>query len=110
MAEWPYNTTTWQKLRKRKLAETPLCEPCRVRGDLVTANTVDHNTPIAKGGQPFPPLDGLTSMCAKCHNEKTATFDRGKPKPFARRVKGFDALGNPVDQSDEWHTGGVSNH
>jgi hypothetical protein len=28
MAEWPYNTTRWQKLRAAKLATDPLCEDC----------------------------------------------------------------------------------
>lgn len=107
MADWPYNTTAWRKLRLSKLASEPLCEPCRIRGELTTANTVDHNTPVNAGGQPFPPLDGLTSMCARCHNEKTATFDKGNPKPFARRVKGFDENGSPLDPADPWSGGGL---
>ena len=109
MADWPYNTTAWRKLRRAKLDKQPLCQPCRERGTLTPANTVDHNVPIAKGGDAFPPLDGLTSMCARCHNEKTSTFDRGIPKPFARRVKGFDANGNPFDGGDDWY-GGASDH
>lgn len=111
MADWPYNTSTWQKLRAVKLRSAPLCEPCEARGAFTTANTVDHITPINAGGDPFPPLDGLMSMCARCHNEKTAANDRTHKKPFARKVKGFDADGNPVDRSDGWHRGGgASNH
>jgi hypothetical protein len=110
MADWPYNTATWQKLRASKLASCPLCHPCKLRGDLIEADTVDHIRPIADGGDPFPPLDGLMSMCARCHNEKTAANDRTYSKPFARKFKGFDASGNPVDPSDDWHSGGASNH
>ena len=110
MADWPYNTSTWQKLRLVKLASDPLCEPCRARGDTKAANTVDHIKPINAGGDPFPPLDGLTSMCGRCHNEKTAANDRRHKKPFARKVKGFDAAGNPVDRSDDWHREGGLNH
>lgn len=73
------------------------------------ANAVDHITAIAAGGDAFPPLSGLMSMCERCHNEKTAATDRPGSKPFARRFKGFDADGNPVDPSDGWH-GGASNH
>ncbi|HBF31123.1 HNH endonuclease [Rhizobium sp.] len=109
MADWPYNTTAWKKLRLAKLTHEPLCQPCGVRGQLTPANTVDHNVAIKAGGAPFPPLEELTSMCARCHNEKTSTFDRGTPKPFARQVKGFDAFGNPVDTNDGWYGGG-SNH
>lgn len=108
MADWPYNTAAWRKLRAAKLASQPLCQPCKVRGALTPANTVDHNTPVSKGGDPFPALEGLTSMCARCHNRKTATFDRGTPKPFARKVKGFDANGNPIDPDDAWHGGNTT--
>lgn len=110
MAKWPYNTAQWQRLRQAKLAAEPLCESCAARGTITTANTVDHVKPINDGGDPFPSLDGLTSMCARCHNEKTAANDRQHSKPFARRIKGFDANGNPVDPGDDWHGGGASNH
>jgi 5-methylcytosine-specific restriction enzyme A len=106
MADWPYNTSAWRKLRLSKLAQKPLCEPCDVRGDITLANAVDHVTPINAGGDPFPPLDGLMSMCERCHNEKTAANDRKHKKPFARKLKGCDANGNPFDVSDAWHGGG----
>ncbi len=110
MANWPYNTAQWRQLRQAKLATDPLCQPCAARGTITTANTVDHVKPINDGGDPFPSLDGLTSMCTRCHNEKTAANDRQHSKPFARRVKGFNAEGNPVDPGDNWHSGGASNH
>lgn len=47
-----------------------------------------------------------SGMCERCHNEKTAANDRQHKKPFARKVKGFDANGNPFDTSDAWHRGG----
>ena len=111
MADWPYNTAQWRKLRLAKLASKPMCETCEARGEAVPANVVDHMRPINAGGDPFPPLDGLMSMCERCHNEKTAANDRKHKKPFARKVKGFDASGNPFDRSDAWHEGeGGQNH
>lgn len=110
MAKWPYNTARWQRLRKAKLSVEPLCQACKARGKLTSADTVDHVKPINDGGDPFPSFDGLMSMCARCHNEKTAANDRQNSKPFARRIKGFDADGNPVDPGDDWHSGGTSNH
>lgn len=110
MAAWPYNTSAWQKLRLAKLASKPMCEPCAARRAVTTANTVDHIKPINAGGDPFPPLDGLMSMCERCHNEKTAANDRRHKKPFARKMKGFDAAGNPVDRSDDWHGVGGEDH
>lgn len=102
MANWPYNTSAWQRLRKAKLTSQPTCEPCGLRGEVMLANTVDHITPINAGGDPFPPLDCLMSMCERCHNEKTAARDRKNTKPFARKMKGFDTDGNPIDGSDAW--------
>jgi 5-methylcytosine-specific restriction enzyme A len=110
MADWPYCTAAWRKLRLAKLAREPLCQPCKARDHLTSANTVDHIKPIAEGGEAFPPLTGLMSMCERCHNEKTAANDRTHTKPFARKIKGVDAAGNPVDPGDGWHGGGGSNH
>ncbi len=58
VADWPYNTTAWQKLRRAKLSAEPLCQPCSLRGDLRPAKAVDHVLPINGGGDPFPDLDG----------------------------------------------------
>ena len=69
---------------------------------VTSANAVDHVKPVTAGGDPFPPLDGLMSLCIRCHNQKTASLDRRGAKPFARRFKGFDADGNPVDHGDGW--------
>ena len=110
MANWPYNTAQWKRLRKAKLAAVPLCVPCQARDRLTPANTVDHIKPINEGGDPFPDFDGLMSMCPRCHNEKTSANDRQHNKPFARQIKGFDVNGNPIDPGDDWHGGGVSNH
>ena len=105
MADWPYNTRTWQRLRLAKLATNPLCYACELRGRAVQAVAVDHVKAIKAGGDPFPPLDGLTSLCERCHNEKTNAVDRPDRAPSARRFKGFDLHGNPIDPADEWHGG-----
>ena len=94
MAEWPYSTANWQRLRRRKLSADPLCYPCQLRGRIVAADTIDHVKAIADGGHPFPDLDGLMSMCARCHNEKTRAQDHPTSKASGRRFKGFDGSGN----------------
>lgn len=101
MASWPYNTSTWQNLRAAKLSAKPICEVCERRGRTALADAVDHVVAIAKGGDPFPPLDGLMSLCASCHNSKTARMDRGNSKG-ASRFKGCDVDGNPLDDEDGW--------
>lgn len=108
MAKWPYNTETWRRLRKAKLARDPLCHGCMLRGCMVTARAVDHVRAISDGGDPFPDLDGLMSLCERCHNEKTNALDRHDRRGSGRRFKGFDAQGNPIDPGDEWHGRGRS--
>ncbi|WP_118133703.1 HNH endonuclease [Oceanicella sp. SM1341] len=103
MAAWPYNTSKWAKLRNTKLSARPLCEICERRGLVEEAVAVDHFVPVRQGGSPFPSLDGLLSLCERCHNEKSAAFDRQGGKQFRRRFKGFDADGNPIDPFDVWH-------
>lgn len=103
MADWPYNTAAWRSLRRAKLAEKPLCEACERRGKLVQASTVDHVMAIARGGDPFPPLDGLMSMCAACHNSKTNAVDRAGGKGL--RFKGCDVNGLPIDDAHPFFAG-----
>lgn len=108
MAKWPYCTSQWKRLRVAKLASDPLCYVCRLRGVLTPANAVDHVHPIKDGGEPFPDLDGLMSLCERCHNEKTSSVDRRDRRASGRRFKGCDVHGNPVDPGDGWHgIGGV---
>jgi 5-methylcytosine-specific restriction endonuclease McrA len=108
MADWPYNTKAWQRLRAAKLSANPLCYACDLRSLVVPAVAVDHIKAVKAGGHPFPPLEGLMSLCERCHNEKTASVDvPGRASSSARRFKGFDLAGNPIDPGDEWHGGGA---
>lgn len=102
MSKWPYITSKWKRLRLAKLSECPVCFACEQRGLTELATVVDHMKPISQGGDPFPPLDGLLSLCARCHNEKTSGFDRTHGNANGRRFKGCDANGNPIDPADGW--------
>jgi 5-methylcytosine-specific restriction protein A len=97
MAPWPYNSDAWKRLRKLKLAASPLCEVCALRGLVVLANTVDHVHAIRDGGLAFPALDGLMSMCHACHNQKTVALEREGGKGVG--IKGCDERGLPIDVS-----------
>jgi len=105
MNKWPYNTSRWRKLRRLKLSVSPLCEHCKFRGRAVFAKLVDHIKPISQGGEPFPSLDRLQSLCQTCHNHKTGSEKAGR----THRVQGYDIEGNPIDPSHDWH-GGPNNH
>ncbi len=100
--KWPYNTSRWRKLRYAKLQNSPLCEHCSLLGRVVIANIVDHVKAIRNGGQPFPPLEGLQSLCQACHNRKTQSDMRD----VEHIAHGFDLQGNPIDPKHGWHRGG----
>lgn len=91
MSKWPYSTQRWKRLRALKLAASPLCETCAPR--VVPATQVDHLDDVTQGGDPFPPLDRLSSKCASCHSRKTSHTrvhgHDGVP------VRGCDADGKP---------------
>jgi 5-methylcytosine-specific restriction endonuclease McrA len=94
MAKWPYSTARWQHLRRQKLQQNPLCEACMQDGRVEPATDVDHRKPINAGGDPFPPLDGLASLCASCHNAKTRAEQLGETNWM---YTGCDITGRPRD-------------
>jgi hypothetical protein len=71
MAKWPYTTQRWQRFRRMKLQQNPLCEYCLNEGQLTIAVAVDHKIAISKGGDPYPPLDELRESL----QQQTATAD-----------------------------------
>lgn len=103
VADWPYNTSQWRRLRVAKLRETPLCEYC-TPGRERLANQVDHRVPVKEGGDPWA-WDNLASCCQSCHSRKTASEDgafgnkKGKGKP----LRGCDANGRPIDRRHWWN-------
>ena len=102
MAEWPYSTAQWQRLRKVKLSASPLCEDCRPIGRMVQASHVDHVHAISDGGPPFPGLDGLRALCLSCHSAKTARGPEAGAIRSDKPRRGCDANGNPLDRGHPW--------
>jgi hypothetical protein len=76
-----------------------MCETCARRGRNVLASAVDHVLPINAGGEAFPSLDGLRSLCASCHNLKTREEQLGR-RPM---IKGCDCNGLPLDDAHEFY-------
>lgn len=98
-----YDSARWKSLRKAKLAAQPLCEECLPGGRVRPAMAVDHVIPVRLGGEPFPALDELRSLCFRCHNRKTS---RGVEAGAARTDKplpGCDASGRPTDPAHPWN-------
>jgi hypothetical protein len=105
MSKHPYNTAAWQRLREAKLSESPLCQACLRREVVEPAIAVDHVVAIAKGGDPFPPLSGLMSLCESCHNSKTRRLDSADSGKHVTGFKGCDTDGSPLDPDDPWYAG-----
>ena len=99
MADWPYYTARWQRNRRQKLQRNPLCEFCLEEGRIEPATEVDHKIPINQGGDPFPRLDDLTSLCAPHHNAKSRAEQLGGN--YVR--KGCDIAGRPLDPHHPWN-------
>ncbi len=109
MAKWPYCTSRWQQLRRVKLSTNPLCEHCIMIDVLTIADTVDHLVPISKGGEPFPPLEMLNSLCSSCHSAKTARGEEAGAVKTRKPRRGCTVDGRPLDASHPWHPASASN-
>jgi 5-methylcytosine-specific restriction endonuclease McrA len=68
-----YHTRAWLNLRRIKLADTPYCEDCHGRGELVPASHVHHVVEISDDWSLRLDLDNLRSLCASCHSRVHAT-------------------------------------
>lgn len=64
-----YNSRAWLNLRKVKLNQSPLCEECLLRNEMVAATTADHIKDMRSGGDPCD-INNLQSLCASCHSKK----------------------------------------
>lgn len=104
MSRWPYNSREWRALRRAKLAATPACEPCAAMGRRTRADTVDHRLAVSQGGPAFPPLSGLTSMCAHCHSAKTARSGEAGAVRTRKPRRGCRPDGTPVDPMHPWNS------
>jgi 5-methylcytosine-specific restriction protein A len=103
MADWPYSTANWKRLRKAHLSASPFCEGCKAMGEpYVIANSVDHVQPISDGGQPFPCHDGLRSYCPPCHSAKTARGSEAGAVRSNKPRRGCDEQGSPIDTNHPW--------
>lgn len=62
-----HRTAAAQHARANQLARTPYCEQCGTTRDL----TVDHRTPLARGGTDHPA--NLATLCRSCNSSKGTT-------------------------------------
>lgn len=70
-----YNSSRWQRLRKKVLTKHPLCVECEKKGILTPATEVDHIVPHHGSEALFWDEDNLQALCKSCHDKKTAKED-----------------------------------
>jgi 5-methylcytosine-specific restriction protein A len=80
-------------IRRRRLANAPLCKACSDAGRVRAARVIDHIVPLCKGGSDTD--DNTQPLCAECHDDKTRV-DMG----YKLRAR-YDASGRVI-----WPTGG----
>jgi 5-methylcytosine-specific restriction protein A len=84
-----YNSTTWRKMRANYIADNPLCVHCKNKDFIKPATVVDHIIRIKDGGANLDKRN-LQSLCAKCHNAKSARERNGSEaqKEYSRNHLG----------------------
>lgn len=74
----------WRKVRKKKAAKNPLCEPCQRAGRAVPLDMVDHIIPLRAGGARLD-MRNLESQCWPCHGAKTEADKLKYPEAYDAR-------------------------
>lgn len=100
-----YDKQAWRRLRARKLSACPACEQCERLGRIEPAVAVDHVVPVRMGGPALPDLDGLRSLCTRCHARKTARGPEAGAARTSKPDRGCDANGWPIDRNHPWNAG-----
>lgn len=57
------------ELRRRRLANEPLCRMCKAEGRITAATVPDHIKPLAKGGEDVD--ENIRCLCADHHDQVT---------------------------------------
>ena len=77
---WPYTTQRWQRLRRAKLRERPLCEACLQTGRIVPAAAVDH------GSRSMPAAIHFRLSTGWLHYARAVTTPRHARNSWASRT------------------------
>lgn len=60
----------WQKVRRIKLLQCPLCEDCNELGIVKAAEDIHHLIPINANPSLRLELSNLRSLCKECHAKR----------------------------------------
>ncbi len=76
-----YQTKRWARIRKRQLAEFPLCRICLEKGQIVPATEVDHVVPHNANEWAFWSGE-LQSLCRSDHARKSNEEMGNRTRPI----------------------------
>lgn len=76
-----HNTSTWRRLRTRKLAQDPLCQIHLMKNVVRAASEVHHLLKVDDSPEEALNMMYLQSVCAECHDQIT-----GRETQYKRRV------------------------
>ena len=65
------NSSQWLAIRRRVLADQPLCVECQKQGVVTAATDVDHIKPRHIRPDLATDFANLQALCHKCHSKKT---------------------------------------
>ena len=100
MADWPYSTAQWQRVRRMVLHSQPLCAACAELGYSTPSDVVDHIQPVRDRPDLAFTLDNLRGLCKLCH-------DSAKKREEMRGHEiGSKRDGSPMDAKHFGNDGG----
>jgi len=76
-----YNSKEWKDLRKYVNTIRPLCEECKIKGELKPAAEIHHIISVKNAPDLRLDPDNLQSLCKECHSRITFNEDvKGRSK------------------------------
>ena len=65
-----YSKKNWRDLRARKIAASPICEICLIKGVVKAGEFVHHIKPVTGATDIITTLDKLQTTCRACHERQ----------------------------------------
>ena len=102
-----YSSARWRKLRKRVVAEHPMCQCPKCNEMGLEANIADHIEPHRGDPRLFFNRSNLQALNKHCHDSWKQKLEggRGATKEKRRRPALYNKDGTPVAGDHHWNEG-----
>ena len=95
-----YQTAQWRTLRKVMLSKQPICQACKQRGIITSANEVDHVFAWRQIGKQAFYKNCFQCLCHDCHASKTQQEKKGLFQDFRGEVMVERTIGDYARLAD----------